>query len=106
MKVRLIDIASVIRSKNAGPGELTLDIIFKNQNWYERVVSAGVIDATLIARLYRVPESQVESVIAFDPAWAIKATMRRTLPSGAVCDTDIYGAQQHAPLLGLDFELP
>jgi Domain of unknown function (DUF4387) len=105
MNIRLIDIASVIRSKNAGPGELTLDIIFQSRDWFDRVVAAGVIDKALIARLYKQDVSQVESVIAFEPAAAIKATLRRPLVSGMVGDTDVYGAQQHAPLLDLVFDI-
>ena len=35
MPVRLIDIAAVIRSKNAGPYELTLDIVFTDREWYQ-----------------------------------------------------------------------
>jgi len=104
MSTRLIDIATVIRSKNAGPGELTLDIIFKTREWFDRVVAADAINKQLIARLYQQPEEVVASVVAFEPASAIKATLRRSLASGAVGDTDIYGAQQHAPLLGVVFE--
>lgn len=36
-KVRLKDIAEVIRSKNAGPYELTFDIIFSSREFYRRV---------------------------------------------------------------------
>lgn len=104
MSVRLVDIASVIRSKNAGPGELTLDIIFDSREWFDRIVAAGAIDRTLIARLYQVDEGEVRSVVAFEPAAAIKATLRRPVVSGAVGDGDVYGAQQHAPLLGLILE--
>jgi len=106
MKVRLVDITRVIRSKNAGPGELTLDIVFESKTWFERVVAAAIIDRELIARLYRQDADDVLSVIEFAPAFAIKATLRRPLASGAVGDTDIYGAQQHVPLLGLILELP
>ena len=35
MKTKLTDIASVIRSKNSGPYELTLDIIFNDFETYE-----------------------------------------------------------------------
>ena len=104
MGVRLVDVASVVRSKNAGPCELTLDIIFEDRSWYERVKAAGAIDRALIARLYRVPEADVDPVVHFDPAAAIKATFRRPLVSGDVGETDVYGAQQHAPLLGLVLE--
>ena len=42
-------------------------------------------------------------VIYFEPSLAVKATLRRLVASGAPGDTDIYGAQQHAPLLGITF---
>jgi hypothetical protein len=45
----------------------------------------------------------VLSIVGFAPANAIKATLRRPLASGAVGETDVYGAQQHAPLLKLTF---
>lgn len=103
MATRLIDIASVVRSKNAGPYELTLDIIFKERASYERVKQSGAIDRALIARLYRVAEADIAGIIPFDPAAAIKITLKRPVVSGDVGDTDVYGAQQHAPLLGVSF---
>jgi|SRR5712692_704619 len=99
MAVKLIDIASVIRSKNAGPYELTLDIIFKERSWYEKVKAANAINRRLISQLYRVAESDIYHIIAFDPASAIKITLKRPLVSGDIGETDVYGAQQHAPLL-------
>jgi len=104
MSVRLPDVARVIRSKNSGPFELTLDILFKDRRDFERVRRSNVIDCVLIARLYNVPVKDVSSVIYFEPAQAVKITLRRRVVSGAPGDTDIYGAQQHAPLL--DIELP
>lgn len=98
---RLVDVASVIRSKNAGPYELTLDVIFKERFWYEEALRADLINRATIARLYGVSEEDVLEIVAFEPANAIKATIRRPLVSGAIGETDVYGAQQHAPLLGL-----
>ena len=103
MGVKLIDIASVIRSKNSGPYELTLDIIFKDREWYERVKKAKVIHPGLISRIYGLPEEDVREIIEFDPVGAIKINLKRPIVSGNVGDTDIYGAQQHAPLLALEF---
>ena len=37
MKYKLIDVASVIRSKNSGPYELTFDVIFKDFDMYNKV---------------------------------------------------------------------
>lgn len=100
---RLSDVASVIRSKNAGPFELTFDIIFKERSWFEEAKRANLISPELIRRLYHLREEDVADVIPFEPANAIKATIRRPLVSGAVGETDVYGAQQHAPLLTVCF---
>jgi len=56
-----------------------------------------------MAKLYGMEPGDILGIIYFEPACAVKITMRRSLPSGAAGDTDIYGAQQHAPLLGLKF---
>jgi hypothetical protein len=103
VSVRLVDIARVIRSKNAGPGELTLDIIFQSQTWFDRVVAANAITRERVAAAYRVESVEAARVIPYPPASAIKITIPRYIISGDVGDTDIYGAQQHAPLL--DFVL-
>ena len=103
MGVKLIDIAAVIRSKNSGPYELTLDIIFKDREWYEKVKKAKAIHPGLISKIYGLPEEEVLDIIEFDPAGAIKINLKRPIVSGDIGDTDIYGAQQHAPLLGIEF---
>ena len=43
-------------------------------------------------------------LVEFPPANAIKATIPRLHGSGAVEDSDVYGAQQHGPLM--DVEIP
>jgi hypothetical protein len=104
MKITLREAARVIRSKNSGPFELTLDVLFIDRAHYELFKTRSLIDAKLISRLYGVPEELV-SVVWFEPANAVKATMRRRVPSGSPGDTDVYGAQQHGPLLDLDWSV-
>ena len=98
---KLRELAKACKSKNAGPFELTLDIMFDDAATFEKVRRAGVITPQLIAALYRVP---VEAVVftEYPPAFAFKATIPRRIPSGAVGDTDVYGAQQHAPMLEIE----
>jgi len=105
MKYRLIDVADVIRSKNSGPYELTFDIIFKDNAFYKRAAASGVFNPAMFAALYGIQEKTVMEVINFDPAKAIKITIERPLCSGNLGETDVYGAQQHAPLLGFEFEM-
>ncbi len=105
MKYNLIDVASVIRSKNSGPYELTFDVIFKEFEMYERVKAYNVFNAKMFAPLYNIPESDIISLVYFDPAKAVKITIVRPIPSGTLGETDVYGAQQHAPLMKYAFEL-
>ena len=105
MKVQLKDIANVIRSKNAGPFELTLDVLLKDAETFEKVKYANIINQEVIAKLYCIPVEDVLSIVYFPNANAIKATIVRPLPSGAMGERDVYGAQQHAPLVNFSFEL-
>ena len=99
----LADLTSVLRSKNAGALLCTMDLMFDDVETYERVRDSGIITPALIASLYSVSQNQV-SIIPYDVAMAIKITVPRLVPSGSFGDTDIYGAQQHGPLL--DIEIP
>jgi len=105
LKIKLLDVAEVIRSKNSGPYELTFDILFKEWSIYERICAAKLISKELIAGKYNIPVEKVINVVEFTPAKAIKITIERPIPSGELGERDVYGAQQHAPLLGLEFDL-
>lgn len=95
----ITEFARVIRSKNAGPYLLTFDILFKDREAYEYVRNSGIINKKLISRLYHIPEEDIISLLEYDPALAVKITIKRPLPAGSIGETDVYGAQQHAPLL-------
>lgn len=101
-KKKLTELARVIRSKNAGPFELTFDIIFKDADSYERAKKSGVFSPGLFAELYRIPIEKVLTFCFFDQACAIKATIARPVSSGSAGDSDVFGAQQHAPLLEIE----
>jgi hypothetical protein len=100
-KVPLTELAAVIRSKNAGPYELTLDILFREEKDYLFLKQINFFTRELFAELYRIDADRIINLVYFDPAAAVKCTMVRAVVSGAIGDTDIYGAQQHAPLLTL-----
>jgi len=105
MKYKLTELADVIRSKNSGPYELTFDIIFRDFAVYKKAADSNVFNPAMFALLYGIKETAVMEVINFDPAKAIKITIERPLCSGSLGETDVYGAQQHAPLLDFEFEL-
>lgn len=94
-------IAKVIRSKNAGPFEITFDVMFDDAEAYARVKRSGVIHAARIAEAYRLPQRDVLVCKPFDAALSFKITIRRPVSSGDLMDTDVYGCQQHVPLTGI-----
>lgn len=102
--MKLTDLADVIRSKNSGPYELTFDIIFKTQDIYDSLQASSQITKRAFAARFGVEKDQMISIIWFAPAKAVKITMKRPLGSGDLGDKDIYGAQQHAPLLNWEFK--
>jgi hypothetical protein len=105
MKQLLSQLARVIRSKNSGPFELTFDIILDSPKVYAHLKQTEQISKEKMALLFGISEDKIISVIYFDPANAVKITMYRGLASGSPGDRDVYGAQQHAPLLDFECEV-
>jgi hypothetical protein len=99
---RLTDLATVIRSKNAGPYLLTFDVLLRDRDAYRRVLASAAFTRDRIAELFGVPVADVIDVVGFEPANAIKITLNRPVVSGSLRDTDVYGAQQHIPLLAVE----
>jgi hypothetical protein len=98
------DVAKVCKSKNAGQFDLTIDVVFDNAETFNQVKATGVLCPALFARLYNVPEEHV-LFTPYDAAFAFKATLPRLVPAGDFGDTDVYGCQQHAPLLDVDLPI-
>lgn len=102
--VKLGDLATFITSKNAGPFLLTVDVVFPDEATYQRVKEMGAINAETVARLYGIPVEHVVKIVNFDPASAIKVTFKRPVGSGSLGESDVYGAQQHVPIM--QYEIP
>ena len=101
---KLVELAKVLRSKNSGPFQITLDVLFDSRENYERVVRSGVINRENICRAYNLQDKDITEVVFFDSAMGMKVTFNRKISSGSAFDRDVYGAQQHAPLM--EFIIP
>ncbi|KAI2470709.1 hypothetical protein F4781DRAFT_389513 [Annulohypoxylon bovei var. microspora] len=100
------DLAKVVRSKNAGPYEITFDLIFESRDTYLKVKESGLLSAKAIASAYNLIESDIVWCGFFDPAQAFKATIPRTragkrTPGGSFMENDVHGSQQHLALVNL-----
>lgn len=97
-RTTLGELAKLIRSKNAGPFTLTFDVMFDTEEVYRRVLRSGVLTKAVFAEVYRVPEEDV-MFFAHDAARAIKISIPRPTVQGDRDDGDMYGGQQHGPLV-------
>ena len=101
--MKLHEMAQMVRCKNAGPFELTIDIIFGSEDMYRKALHTGLLTTELISRLYNVPPKNVK-FFHCDGAHALKFSFPRKASCGDFEDDDVYGCQHHAPLV--DLEIP
>ena len=99
--VPLRELADIIRSKNAGPFRITLDVLFSDPGRYRLVRDSGAVTRETVAKAYGIDPQEITSFFQIDMANAIKITLRRPRAQGAFGESDIYGCQQHVPLLGI-----
>jgi len=95
--LRLMDVADQIRSKNAGPFWLTLDVFFGTEAAYRCVVDSRAVTEASIAALYGVDQKHVK-VFELPAINAIKVSFPRVTPAGSFEDSDLHAGQQHVPL--------
>jgi hypothetical protein len=100
---KLGDLARLIRSKNAGPFELTFDIMFDDKESFRRVKDSNALSRQVIADIYHLPLEDVQFFVVPE-ALAFKASIPRPRFQGDLLDSDEHGGQQYAPLL--DIEIP
>ncbi len=98
---KLYELAKLIRSKNAGPFQLTIDVMFEDAETYERVLASDVLTAERFGAMYGTPVDEVK-VINYEAAHAIKITIPRPVASGDLRDGDMMGGQLYGPIVDLE----
>jgi hypothetical protein len=88
----------LIRSKDAGPFMLTLDLFFADADVHQAFRDSGALEPAVIAQLYRVDAAEVD-VYDMNEISAMKISFPRPIPSGEFGDADITGGQQYAVLV-------
>lgn len=100
--MKLIDIAKILRSKNAGPLYITFDIIFENTADMQKVYQS--LTREQIAKAYETDPETV-TIIPYEIVDSIKITFPRKMISGCIREDDVYGCQQHMPLANLEVQI-
>ncbi len=98
------EVADQVRSKNAGPFWITLDVFFKNEAGYQLVTSSAALSQQAIARLYQVDPTTVK-YFELPSILALKISFPRPVTAGSFEDRDLHAGQQHVLLAGLRLQI-
>jgi hypothetical protein len=90
----IADLALEVRSKNAGPFWVTMELFMRDAAGYAAV---AFVDETLIARLYGVEAATVQ-IFRLPSLNVVKISFPRPVVQGSLFDRDIHAGQHHVPL--------
>ena len=96
------DKAKFVRSKNAGPFWITMDIFTANREDYEAIKSSPRMNKKDLGSLFDT-DPEVLKLFFMDDLNVIKVSIPRKAPQGARYERDMHAGQQYIPLL--DYEL-
>ena len=88
-----------VRSKNAGPFWLTIDVFCGSEDVFGQVRSAVRTEA--VADLFQVPAEHIKRFESPD-LHVLKFSLPRPVVQGAACDRDMHGAAWASLLAELD----
>ncbi|MGY1804432.1 DUF4387 domain-containing protein [Blastococcus sp. SYSU D00922] len=98
MSVTLGELALEVRSKNAGPFWVTMEVFMRDADGY--ATAAAVVDEQVIGRLYAVDPADVQ-LFRIPALNVVKVSFPRPVPQGSLRDRDMHAGQHHVPLAGL-----
>jgi hypothetical protein len=96
--VRLYDCAEIIRSKNAGPFTLTIDLFFGDEEAFALARSSRLLTPEGVASAYGVDVARVKGIWWDDRIRAAKVSLQRWSSSSDPFCADLFGAHLHTPL--------
>ncbi len=94
------DLAHEVRSKNAGPFWVTMELFMKDADGYAVVADPGFLDEQRVAELYRVDATTVQ-LFRIPELNVVKISFPRPVSQGSLRDRDMHMGQHHVPLAGL-----
>ncbi|MFC0111727.1 DUF4387 domain-containing protein [Kibdelosporangium aridum] len=93
----LADLAIEVRSKNAGPFWVTMELFMRDAEGYRIAADESFLNERVIADLYRVEEKTVQ-MFRIPSLNVVKISFPRPVSQGSLRDRDIHAGQHHVPL--------
>jgi hypothetical protein len=102
----LSDLCRILRSKNAGPYEITIDAMFSSKTNYDAIKASGILSSINVAKAIGINEHDIVWIGFFDPAMSFKVTIPRIRmgvkkSAGGFMENDIHGSQEHNGLANM-----
>jgi hypothetical protein len=94
----LAEVSRHVRSKNAGPFWITVDIFFKDREAFDHWVDSPALQRANLAARFGAAESEVKRFPVPELA-VLKISYPRKAPQGGVHERDMHGGQQYVRLL-------
>ena len=94
----LKDVAQYVRSKNAGPFWVTVDIFCGEVETFDRIRAAASLSGEAVGRIYGIP-ADVVRIFEDEPLRVVKISFPRREPHGSPHDADSHAGQYFVPLL-------
>lgn len=92
------DLALEVRSKNAGPFWVTMELFMRDEAGY--ALAAEIVDEAVVASLYDVRAADVQ-IFRIPSLNVVKISFPRPVPQGGLRDRDVHAGQHHVPLASL-----
>jgi hypothetical protein len=105
MPETLQDRALEVRSKNAGPFWVTMELFMRDEAGYRAAADEAFLNEDVIARLYGVPAGGVQ-IFRIPALNVVKISFPRPVPQGGLRDRDVHAGQHHVPLASLELPAP
>ncbi len=100
---KVSEVCRHVRSKNAGPFWITIDLSFPDIQSFERHANAAALQPAAIGALYDVDAEQVKRFLVRDLS-VVKISYPRRAPQGGAMERDMHGGQQYIRLLDVELE--
>jgi Domain of unknown function (DUF4387) len=91
------DLAYEVRSKNAGPFWVTMELFMRDADGYRIAADETFLNEGTVARLYRLDEADVR-IFRIPSLNVVKFSFPRPVSQASLRDRDVHSGQHHVPL--------
>ena len=98
---KIKELVSYVRSKNAGPFWLTMDLFFDSKDKYMTLANSPGFTRQTLSEVFDVKAENIK-ILYLPDLKVVKVSVPRKVIQGSPYDTDMHGGQQYVSVLDLE----